>query len=74
MPLFNKLSETEKQIARDNGYHGIFSARDTVEEALEYAGIMSDSLKGADKVALMTACMVLNNTWAIRWAKEKSND
>jgi len=42
--------------------HKLFAERDTVKEAWDYAFDVMNGLRGTDRVAAMTALMVLLNT------------
>lgn len=48
---------------KELGYHGLFSDRESIQEAYNYAMNVADCLCESDRVAAMTAIQVLHNTW-----------
>lgn len=64
-----KLTENEAEIARKLGMSSFFASKDTLDEALNYSVQIAESCD--DTAAVITAIMVLHNTWAKLAAKGK---
>lgn len=63
-------NETKKRAAK-YGYFGMFSHRDTLQEALDYATDLMNTLSPGDNTAGMIGLMVFVNTVALAKASEK---
>jgi hypothetical protein len=59
---FHDLSNEQKKDALGRGYIAMFASRDSVEEATEYLHEILDTLQPHDKIAVITAFQVLENT------------
>lgn len=57
---------TPQEIADQLDCGGLFATRDTIEDAVTYADTIANTLRGADKVAMLTAVAVLCNTIAAK--------
>jgi hypothetical protein len=56
------LSKEKQEVALAMGFVPMFASRDTLEEANEYFMMIVESLSPGDKVAMLTAHHVLENT------------
>ena len=62
MLSYDKLSDADKKKAQDMGYSGIFASRETIGEAIEYFNMIIESLPPSDRIAVITAVQVVENT------------
>lgn len=60
--LFDQLTPEQKKEAQSLWYHGMFSDRESVGEALEYATSLIEALPKEDRAAAYTAVYVVLNT------------
>jgi hypothetical protein len=59
---FYKLSPKLKQKALDQGFVPMVASRDSLDEAMDYFNMVMEGLSPADRIAVLTAVQVLENT------------
>ena len=72
MKKFNKLSEAQQQVAKDLGYHGMYSDRATLAEAGNYMMSIINPMREDMKMGVITGVQVLINTYALHAANSKA--
>jgi len=68
MKNFEELSNLRQRFAVKRGFVGFFVSRDSVQEALDYAGLSVSVLHPRDHAGILTAIAVLVNTFALEVA------
>lgn len=63
--MFDDLSKKKQEKALKNGYIALFSERETMQEAYDYALNIVTAIEAKNRNAVLTAIHILTNTHAV---------